>query len=123
MVRRAEVRRKASERGVPERSIEHDYCLTWLLIAIGSDDFLLERVVLKGGTCLRKVYFPEWRYSEVEVPARPGDRNSEVGVQFRQLAQPNGVVECQCIEEDRCSRPLQWGGRSGGRHRPTAGDR
>ncbi|MDI6872638.1 MAG: nucleotidyl transferase AbiEii/AbiGii toxin family protein, partial [Bacillota bacterium] len=58
------MRRKASERGVPERSIEHNYCLSWLLIAIGSDDFLLERLVLKGGTCLRKVYFPEWRYSD-----------------------------------------------------------
>ncbi|MEW6048413.1 MAG: nucleotidyl transferase AbiEii/AbiGii toxin family protein, partial [Bacillota bacterium] len=38
--------------------------MSWLLIAIGSDDFLLERLVLKGGTCLRKVYFPEWRYSD-----------------------------------------------------------
>lgn len=64
MIRRAEVRRKAAEKGVPERSIEHDYCLSWLLIAIGSDDFLLERLVLKGGTCLRKIYFPGWRYSD-----------------------------------------------------------
>lgn len=52
-----------------------------------------------------------------------GDRNLAGGVEFWRLAQPDDGVKRQCVEEDRCARPLPWGGRSGGRHRPASGDR
>lgn len=64
MVRRSEISRRAAEKGLPERSVEHDYCLSWVLITLGSTEFLHDLLAFKGGTCLRKVYFPEWRYSE-----------------------------------------------------------
>ncbi len=46
-----------------DRVIEKDYVLTWLLTGI-ADSPLAEHLAFKGGTALRKIYFPEYRYSE-----------------------------------------------------------
>jgi predicted nucleotidyltransferase component of viral defense system len=58
MIPRAEVSRQATTEGLPQRTIEHDYCLTWVLTDIGHNEWLRDILVFKGGTCLRKVYFP-----------------------------------------------------------------
>ncbi|MGB9299197.1 MAG: nucleotidyl transferase AbiEii/AbiGii toxin family protein [Anaerolineae bacterium] len=63
MISRTEVFRLAQRFGVGERVIEKDYVLSWVLIAIAESD-LREHVVFKGGTALKKVYFPEYRFSE-----------------------------------------------------------
>lgn len=46
--------------------VEKDYALTWLLRGLYlKDSGLRDVLVLKGGTAIRKVYFPEtWRFSE-----------------------------------------------------------
>ncbi len=46
-----------------DRVIEKDYALTWLLAGI-ADSSLADHVAFKGGTALKKIYFPEYRYSE-----------------------------------------------------------
>jgi predicted nucleotidyltransferase component of viral defense system len=53
----------AQKEGVGERIIEKDYVLSWVLIAIAESD-LRDHVAFKGGTALKKVYFPEYRFSE-----------------------------------------------------------
>ncbi len=44
--------------------VEKDYFITLLLDAISSEPFFRENFVFKGGTCLRKIYFEHYRYSE-----------------------------------------------------------
>ena len=44
--------------------IEKDYQLHRLLYHISSDDYLKERLVFKGGTCLIKAYLGYYRFSE-----------------------------------------------------------
>jgi hypothetical protein len=57
---------RAREEKLAAGIVEKDYALTWLLkgfylMGSGLDD----RLVLKGGTAIRKVYFPQaWRFSE-----------------------------------------------------------
>lgn len=43
---------------------EKDYCISCLMDGISSIEVLASNFIFKGGTALRKVYFPDWRYSE-----------------------------------------------------------
>ncbi|WXG45698.1 MAG: nucleotidyl transferase AbiEii/AbiGii toxin family protein [Candidatus Atabeyarchaeum deiterrae] len=66
MISSEQIRRIAREEKLAAGVVEKDYALTWLLKGIylmgsGLDD----KFVLKGGTAIRKVYFPQtWRFSE-----------------------------------------------------------
>jgi predicted nucleotidyltransferase component of viral defense system len=44
--------------------VEKDYAISYLLAAIASTNGLGNNIVLKGGTALRKLYFPGYRFSE-----------------------------------------------------------
>lgn len=44
--------------------IEKDYVLNWLLDGIANSDTLKDKWIFKGGTCLKKCYFEEYRFSE-----------------------------------------------------------
>jgi hypothetical protein len=60
-----ELRRLAKTTGFDLATLEKDYALTWLLSGTYSRDSKLRKLlILKGGTAIRKVYFPEWRLSE-----------------------------------------------------------
>lgn len=58
-----ELRERSSATGIPLEVLEKDYCIGWLLKGI-ADSPLMGQMVLKGGTALRKLYFPEYRFSE-----------------------------------------------------------
>ena len=64
MIRDAEIRRRARVAGVEPRTMELDYALGWALRGIADHPYLAGRLVFKGGTCLRKCYFPDYRFSE-----------------------------------------------------------
>jgi predicted nucleotidyltransferase component of viral defense system len=61
-----DIRRIAREEKLAAGIVEKDYALTWLLKGFYlMDSGLDDRLVLKGGTAIRKVYFPQaWRFSE-----------------------------------------------------------
>ncbi len=61
MIGRPEIQRLARDGGVDERTQERDYVLTWLLAGMANQDMGL---ALKGGTCLRRCYIRDYRYSE-----------------------------------------------------------
>lgn len=63
MIRRAEISRLAYRFGVPERTIQKDYVITCVLRELAP---LMNTCGLrfKGGTCLKKCYFPQYRFSE-----------------------------------------------------------
>ena len=48
---------------IPERVLERDYCLSWFLVGLSRSP-LKERLLFKGGTALKKCYFPDYRFSE-----------------------------------------------------------
>ncbi len=63
MITRAEVSRFAYEEGMSDRTVEKDYVLGRLLMGI-SDSMLRSLLAFKGGTAIKKIYFPDYRYSE-----------------------------------------------------------
>lgn len=63
MITPREVSQRAFQEKMSDRAIEKDYVLTWILMAL-ADSPLAELLAFKGGTALRKIYFPGYRYSE-----------------------------------------------------------
>jgi predicted nucleotidyltransferase component of viral defense system len=58
------IRSVARQNNVQQYIVEKDYALSYLMTAIANTDGLKEHLVLKGGTALRKLYFPNYRFSE-----------------------------------------------------------
>lgn len=63
MIRNAEITKLAHQEGVGARVIEKDYVLSWLLAAIAESE-LRNQLVFKGGTALKRMYYPDYRFSE-----------------------------------------------------------
>lgn len=62
-----ELKRRAAEAQVTLETIEIDYVLAWVVWGFFQNELLKDNLVFKGGTALRKIYFPdytEYRYSE-----------------------------------------------------------
>ncbi len=64
MIREAEVRRIAATKKVDPMVIDLDYSLSWMLLGMKNTSSNLLGLIFKGGTCLRKCYFPDYRFSE-----------------------------------------------------------
>lgn len=64
MIQSEEIHKISESLGVPLVNVEKDYVMGWMLWAIYSQSWFSETLVLKGGNCLRKVYFPETRFSD-----------------------------------------------------------
>ena len=60
----AELRRAAAVLGVDSARLELDYTLGWILRGLWKQPEVSRAWIFKGGTCLRKCYFPEYRFSE-----------------------------------------------------------
>lgn len=64
MITKPEILNQAKSKGILPDVIEKDYVLGWLLSAIYSHKDLKDQWVFKGGTCIKKCYFNEYRFSE-----------------------------------------------------------
>jgi predicted nucleotidyltransferase component of viral defense system len=64
MITEAEIRRIAAAANVDPMVIDLDYSLGWFLLGMHKTSERLNGLVFKGGTCLRKCYFPGYRFSE-----------------------------------------------------------
>lgn len=64
MILRKEIASFATQKGVPGATIDKDWALGHFLDAIFSLEELRKCLVFKGGTCLRKCYIPDYRFSE-----------------------------------------------------------
>lgn len=64
MILKREIEKKALENDVSRSTIDKDWVLGHFLDAIFSNDVCKESLIFKGGTCLRKCYFPDYRFSE-----------------------------------------------------------
>ena len=63
MIHSSEISKRAHKFGLGDRTIEKDYVLTWVLHAIANTP-LNGQMVFKGGTAIKKMYIPEYRFSE-----------------------------------------------------------
>ena len=64
MIRSGEIQNIAAKLGVRDTQIEKDYVISWVLLGIANNEFLATHLVFKGGTVLKKAYFPDYRFSE-----------------------------------------------------------
>jgi len=63
MITKDEIEAKAEEFGLHSANVERDYVFGWLLAGIYSTSLLKDILILKGGNCFRKAYFPHTRFS------------------------------------------------------------
>jgi len=63
MIPQAEISKLAFRESMSDKVIEKDYVITWILLALVNSS-LKDFLVFKGGTALKKIYFPDYRYSE-----------------------------------------------------------
>lgn len=64
MILKREIEKKALEHKVSRSTIDKDWVLGHFIDAIFSINSCRESLIFKGGTCLRKCYFPDYRFSE-----------------------------------------------------------
>ncbi len=64
MISKAEIAKKVREWGIRFDIAEKDFCIGWLLKGIADEVSFKKHFVFKGGTALKKCYFPEHRFSE-----------------------------------------------------------
>lgn len=61
MIPLGELKRLAAKNRIPLGTVERDYVICWFLYGVSR---ITRNLISKGGTVLRKIYFPEWRFSE-----------------------------------------------------------
>jgi predicted nucleotidyltransferase component of viral defense system len=64
MILQKEIRQVAEKEGVPPTTIDKDWVLGHVLFGIYTNELLAPALIFKGGTCLRKCYFGNYRFSE-----------------------------------------------------------
>lgn len=64
MIKKDELLKVQKATGLPLSTIEKDYVLSLLLWSITRNKHIGNQWVFKGGTCLKKCYFGEYRFSE-----------------------------------------------------------
>lgn len=62
MIDKSEILRQAKANGLEPSIVEKDYVLGWMLL--GVQHFTKESWVFKGGTCVKKCFLNEYRFSE-----------------------------------------------------------
>jgi predicted nucleotidyltransferase component of viral defense system len=81
------LRARASELRVPLEVIEKDYGLSHVLVAMFRNEELASSLVFKGGTALRKAYFPDYRFSvDLDFTADGGPRGQDLQAAIAQAA-------------------------------------
>ena len=63
MITKDELQAKSLEFGIHQANVQCDYVLGWVLVGLYTESPLKEVLVLKGGNCFRKAYFPNTRFS------------------------------------------------------------
>ncbi len=54
----------SNQKAVRPQQIEKDYIISWILWGIAQNETLLNTLIFKGGTCLKKIHIKDYRYSE-----------------------------------------------------------
>jgi predicted nucleotidyltransferase component of viral defense system len=96
MIAAAEVRRLAGAWHADLTVVERDYVLSWVLAGLYRQAALAETLVFKGGTALRKCYFPDYRFSAdldftLRISLSPQELYSRIGIACRDITEETGI--------------------------------
>src|SRR5262252_5989351 len=64
MITRDEIEAKGLEFGIHVADVQRDYVFGWFLAGVYTATTLRDVLILKGGNCFRKAYFPNTRFSK-----------------------------------------------------------
>ena len=64
MLKPQEISKIASREGVRPQQIEKDYIISWVLWGLYNHGILKDALIFKGGTCIKKIFIEDYRYSE-----------------------------------------------------------
>ena len=64
MIDKYEILKTAKMLGLQPTTVEKDYVLGWVLMAIQEHSECQGKWIFKGGTCLKKCFFDNYRFSE-----------------------------------------------------------
>jgi predicted nucleotidyltransferase component of viral defense system len=64
MIDKFEILQVARKLRLQNSTIEKDYVLGWILMSIQNNPKIKNSWIFKGGTCLKKCFFDEYRFSE-----------------------------------------------------------
>jgi predicted nucleotidyltransferase component of viral defense system len=99
MIDRDEIDAAAGELDIHTSHIQRDYIQGWVLAQVAQSD-LAERLVLKGGTCFRKGYFPAARYSkDIDFSTQTEVPNEELLATMDQVSE--AVADATGVEFQR----------------------
>lgn len=63
LITRDEIEQKGGEFGIHVANVQRDHVFGWFLVAVYTATALRDILILKGGNCFRKAYFPNTRFS------------------------------------------------------------
>ena len=97
MISGPELRRLAGAWNADFTVVERDYVLSWALAGLYRRPLLAEQLVFKGGTALRKCYFPDYRFSaDLDFTLRtslpPQELRSEIEAACRIITEETGLL-------------------------------
>ncbi len=103
MLEKKDVQKISAREGVPQAMVEKDYALSVALIKIALSP-LSQKLIFKGGTAIRKIYFKNARFSEdldfsLKITATKSSLVSLFQKTFRET-ESNGVQFSEVIEEN-----------------------
>jgi len=103
-----ELARRAAKEGVPMAMIEKDYALTIIIEEIAGSG-LKDALVFKGGTAIRKIHFPEARFSEdldfTVIKLAPEGIKESIGRLFANKKM--GGIEVLAVEHEKTAAGLR----------------
>jgi len=87
MINRNEIDSMADSLGIHSSHVQRDYVHGWILSCLYTRSSLSNRLVLKGGNCLRKGYFEHSRYSrDLDFTTSVGIPDLELGRELNEIA-------------------------------------
>ena len=111
MINSAEISKQAHRLGLGDKTIEKDYVLTWVLNAIAASP-LHDLLAFKGGTAIKKMYVPDYRFSEdldftlLDIRQTNAELRTAVEELFPWLArEANLTLATQRVEEHSSGNP------------------
>ena len=93
MIDATEIRTLAAQAKIDPGIIEKDYVLSKVLMALSHIDLFNQSLLFKGGTALKKFYYPEWRFSEdLDFTSRSKLKPKEVRSIFQEAVDKVGKL-------------------------------
>ena len=97
MITKDELQAKSLEFGIHQANVQRDYVFGWVLVGLYTESPLKEVLVLKGGNCFRKAYFPNTRFShDLDFPTESAVYEASLRGEFNTICQfvqaQSGVV-------------------------------